>query len=251
MAVLKLLVLLPQLQSCQLETFGQESHPAPATLVEQGPHRKPTKAMRIATAFVHEHTLDHAARILRMVPDLELLCLDERIADWHPQGYPRVPLMLSPSAQPDLHHLIELRLVDTRMTPSDLSTLLSMIGSNLSKIDTQRTVVFDEDDIIGFHQVVVALQPWRTTLKELSFNHMPWRRPSYTPLNTHYPRSTKNLHVFLAGTHLQDLDNRELLRQFQVLDVLRCQEQKMRESEEMAAAFRAVDVDFAARFDTP
>ncbi|KAH6623722.1 hypothetical protein F5144DRAFT_633012 [Chaetomium tenue] len=70
-------------------------------------------------------------------------------------------------------NLTELALVDTFMTALSFRNLLSAVGAKLSKVYVRRTArrpdPFDESRILEFDEVLAALQPWRLTLKELSF----------------------------------------------------------------------------------
>jgi hypothetical protein len=108
---------------------------------------------------------------------------------------------------PRLQHLVELRLIDTRLTVSDLDILLRAVGPGLSKVAIRRIspertqTSWGGEGIIQFSNVVASLQPWRNTLKELTFimygNPMPRR-----------------------ASELVDV---ELLREFHALEVLRVQ----------------------------
>ena len=119
----------------------------------------------------HEYLLDQAVPVMQRTPNLEvLLCYRHARVT----GLFAASLACRTPAEPfPLHNLTELALVDTSITEPSFCSLLSAVGSRLLRVNIRRTArmpsLDDEHRVVGFDDVLAALQPWRRTLKELSF----------------------------------------------------------------------------------
>ncbi|KAK3306074.1 uncharacterized protein B0T15DRAFT_534257 [Chaetomium strumarium] len=124
--------------------------------------------------FQHGFQLERAGCILSAAPNLEILqcsrCIG--VSENFREYYLTQPV--------PLQHLTELILVDSRLTPASFRNLLSAVGPGLSKVRIQqsRRVLWKsdwegvppEDNEIKLDGVAAALQPWRHSLKELTFS---------------------------------------------------------------------------------
>lgn len=137
-------------------------------------HSSPSSAslkMLAFSSFGHDYLLDQVAPIIQRAPNLEIL---------HCHHHARISELFSATLgrgslaePPPLQNLTELALVNTPMTILSFRNLLSAVGPKLSKVHVRRTArqlnPLDETRILEFDEVLTALQPWRLTLKELSF----------------------------------------------------------------------------------
>jgi len=129
----------------------------------------------VLSGFEREYLLVQAAPIMRQAPNLEVLHChgNVRLTESFPASLGRKTL----ADPPPLQNLTELALTDTFLTPRRFRHLLDAVGPRLSRVSVsiQRTsyhrMVFINpgDDTIKFDEALAALQPWRNTLKRLSF----------------------------------------------------------------------------------
>ncbi|KAK3901171.1 hypothetical protein C8A05DRAFT_16604 [Staphylotrichum tortipilum] len=112
-----------------------------------------------------DYPLDDAVHLLRRAPNLEILRCDQlqEVSDRFSASLRRA----TPSDPAPLQSLTELALADMYLTAADFGNLVSPIGPRLARVTIGRTA--NEKFIVEFAEVVTALQPWRNTLKELSF----------------------------------------------------------------------------------
>lgn len=105
--------------------------------------------------------LDRATPIMRLAPNLEVLYFENctAVTNLFSASLGRD----SPTDPPPLSKLTELSLADSRLAVGALAALLDAVGPRLSKFSIQRTA-----PILDFDQVLTVLQPWKSTLKELS-----------------------------------------------------------------------------------
>jgi hypothetical protein len=129
------------------------------------------------SVFERGFVLDRLVPVIQLAPNLEILhCYGcTLVSEWFSDlvdAYIPIDDVPATWTSPPLRHLTELILTDTRMTAESLSNLLLAVGPKLSKVSIQRPEErpFDGDDVVMFDEVVAALQPWRSGLRELSFS---------------------------------------------------------------------------------
>jgi hypothetical protein len=168
-----LLELAPRLKSLYVTLSGREWLQLPPESGVSIPPLVSLQNLAIDIKLKDAHPFDRAEPILLLAPNLQRLQLDERTDRAY--GPNSVTAKMELAALPRLQNLTDLRLIDTRLTATCFATLLRAVGPGLSKVIIRRhspsdpDVSWDGGDIIQFDDVIRGLQPWRDTLKELSF----------------------------------------------------------------------------------
>jgi hypothetical protein len=172
--------------------------------------RLTTLAVSLEVNVPNEHPLDLVRPILQMAPSLRQLEIDEQSKSYLGEElfeFPRIGMQLSDL--PPLQNLVELRLSDTRLTATCLATLLGAVGPSLSRVIIRRLAPrlfvhesWQDGNVILFDELLEALEPWRDTLKELSF-------VVYNNTELHHPDNAA-----------RDFCRVGLLRGFRALEVL-------------------------------
>jgi hypothetical protein len=139
------------------------------------------------SSFERECLFDETAPTIRQTPNLEILHCHglARVTELFPASLGRK----TPDDRAPLHHLTELALIDTFLTTQSFCNLLRVVGPKLTKVNIRRTssrwfLPPDSDHEIGiveFDGALTALQPWRHTLKELSFTMYGPQKPYLPP----------------------------------------------------------------------
>jgi hypothetical protein len=200
-----LLELVPKLQRLHLFWFSKESLQMPPRSDTSSSLLPSLKSLSLTPCVIEVHPLDEAFFILQLVPNVEVLRLNEDNSLIHRDYSSSQVVRWTLAERPWLQHLSELHLIDTCLTEAGFGNLLSAVGPRLSKVSICRTPgiasYWGDLKIVEFNEVVTALQPWCNTLRELLFT------VRWTP----EPRPAQHLY----GVNL--------LRGFQALEVLRVQ----------------------------